>query len=108
MTWDTIEGASPDAKKQKAKAQEQISQMTKAYARCFNTEDGQKVLEDLTRRFLFDNATSLSSQNVAYEAAYHNGEAGVIRMIIHYIQQAERQWAKNPKSERAKQSPSMR
>ena len=91
MTWETIEGASPDAKRQKAKAQEQITELTKAYARCFNTEDGQKVLEDLTRRFLFDNSTALSSQNVAYEAAYHNGEAGVIRMIIHYIQQAERQ-----------------
>jgi len=91
MTWENIDGISPETKKQKAKAQEQIIQLTKAYARCFNTEDGQKVLEDLTRRFLFNNATSLSSQNVAYESAYHNGEAGVIRMIIHYIQQAERQ-----------------
>ena len=90
MSWENIEGQGPEAKKQQAKAQEKINEMTKAYARCFNTEDGQKVLEDLTRRFLFDNATSLSSQNVAYEAAYHNGEAGVIRMIIHYIQQAER------------------
>ena len=90
MTWETIEGASPDAKEQKAKAQEKINEITRAYARTFNTEDGQKVLEDLTRRFLFDNSTSLTSQNVAYEAAYHNGEAGVIRMIIHYIQQAEK------------------
>ena len=61
MTWETIEGASPDAKKQKAKAQDKLNEMTRAYARCFNTEDGQKVLEDLTRRFLFDNATSLST-----------------------------------------------
>ncbi len=90
MSWEDIEGASPDAKKQKAKAQDKLNEMTRAYARSFNTEDGQKVLEDLTRRFLLDNSTSLSSQNVAYEAAYHNGEAGVIRMIIHYIQQAER------------------
>ena len=90
MTWETIEGASPDAKKQQAEAREKQAELSKAYARCFNTDDGQKVLEDLTRRFLFDNSTSLSSQNVAYEAAYHNGEAGVIRMIIHYIQQAER------------------
>jgi hypothetical protein len=90
MTWETIEGASPDAKRQQAEAQEKITEMTKAYHRCFGTEDGQKVLEDLTRRFLFDNSTALSSQNVVYEAAYHKGEAGVIRMIIHYIQQAER------------------
>jgi hypothetical protein len=91
MTWETIEGASPEAKKQRAKAQEQITEIIRAYHRCFATEDGQKVLEDLTRRFLFDNSTSLSSQNVAYESAYHNGEAGVIRLIIHYIQQAERE-----------------
>ena len=90
MTGETIEGESPDAKEQKAKAKEKITEITRAYARTFNTEDGQKVLEDLTRRFLFDNSTALTSQNVAYEAAYHNGEAGVIRMIIHYIQQAER------------------
>ena len=90
MTWETIEGASPEAKKQKAKAQEQINEMTKAYARCFATEDGQKVLEDLTRRFLFDNSTALSSQNVAYEAAYHNGEAGVIRICLLYTSPSPR------------------
>jgi len=90
MSWDDIEGQNPKAKKQQAAAREKQSELTKAYARTFNTEDGQKVLEDLTRRFLLENATPISSQNVAYEAAYHNGEAGVIRMIIHYIQQAER------------------
>ena len=90
MSWENIEGQGPEAKKQQAQAREKQAELAKAYARCFNTDDGQKVLEDLTRRFLLDNATALSSQNVAYEAAYHNGEAGVIRMIIHYIQQAER------------------
>ena len=90
MSWENIEGQGPDAKKQQAEIREKQAELSKAYARCFNTDDGQKVLEDLTRRFLFDNATALSSQNVAYEAAYHNGEAGVIRMIIHYIQHAER------------------
>ena len=90
MSWDDIEGQNPKAQKQQAKAREKQTELTKAYARTFNTEDGQKVLEDLTRRFLIGNATSLNSQNVAYEAAYHNGEAGVIRMIIHYIQQTER------------------
>ena len=70
MTWETIEGASPDAKRQKAKAQEQITELTKAYARCFNTEDGQKVLEDLTRRFLFDNSTALSSQTYSRRRDY--------------------------------------
>ena len=49
-----------------------------------------KVVEDLTRKFLLDNSTDLNAQNVEYEAAYHNGEAGVVRMIVHYIQQAEK------------------
>lgn len=90
MSWENIEGKAPDAKKQQAEARERQAELAKAYSRCFNTDDGQKVLEDMTRRFLLENATALSSQNVQYEAAYHNGEAGVIRMIIHYIQQAER------------------
>ena len=56
MSWDDIEGQSPRAKKQQAAAREKQAEITKAYARAFNTEDGQKVLEDLTRRFLLENA----------------------------------------------------
>ena len=89
MSWDTIEGENPKARKQQEAARERQVELCKAYARCFNTEDGQKVMEDLTRRFLLENSTALESNNVEYEAAYHNGEAGVIRMIIHYIQHAE-------------------
>jgi len=89
MTWETIDGYNPDAKKQQEEFKAKQSELVKAYARTFSTDDGQKVIEDLSRRFLLDNATSLSSANVNYEAAYHNGEAGVIRMILHYIQQAE-------------------
>ena len=80
MTWESIEGSNEGAHKAAAEA----------YSRCFATEDGQKVVEDLTRKFLLDNSTDLGARNVEYEAAYHNGEAGVIRMIVHYIQQAEK------------------
>jgi len=90
MSWEDLEGKSQEAEKQQAVYQERLTEMCRAYSRCFATEDGEKVLQDLTKRFLIENDTPLSSHNVEYEAAYHNGEAGVIRMIIHYIQQAER------------------
>ena len=89
MSWDDINDKSPKAKEQRNAARERQAELVKAYARCFNTDDGQRVIEDLTRRFLIDNSTALEANNVNYEAAYHNGEAGVIRMLIHYIQQAE-------------------
>lgn len=90
MSWESIEGRNEDAHKASAEARERFIELAKAYHRCFSTEDGQKVLEDLTRKFLWDNPTDLESRNVEYEAAYHNGEAGVIRMIVHNIQQAEK------------------
>jgi hypothetical protein len=90
MSWESIEGSNEDAHKASAEARERFSELCKAYSRCFSTEDGQKVVEDLTRKFLLDNSTDLGAKNVEYEAAYHNGEAGVVRMIVHYMQQAEK------------------
>ena len=89
MSWEDVEGRNEDAHKASAEARERYSELAKAYSRCFSTEDGQRVIEDLTRKFLLENSTDLGARNVEYEAAYHNGEAGVIRMIIHYVQQAE-------------------
>lgn len=90
MSWEDLESTSDDIHKASAEARERFTELAKAYSRCFNTEDGVKVIEDLTRKFLFDNSTDLGARNVQYEAAYHNGEAGVIRMIVHYIKQAEK------------------
>ena len=90
MSWEALESTSEDIHKASAEARERFAELAKAYSRCFNTDDGQTVMEDLTRRFLFDNSTDLAAKNVQYEAAYHNGEAGVIRMIVHYIKQAEK------------------
>jgi len=47
------------------------------------------VLADLTQRFIFQNATPFGSQNPNYEAAYHNGESGVVQFLINQVQQAE-------------------
>jgi hypothetical protein len=45
MSWDTIEGENPKAREQQEAARERQAELCKAYARCFNTDDGQKVLK---------------------------------------------------------------
>ena len=92
MSWDEIEKASvnPDAaKKQNAAKRSQAAELAKAYSRCFNSEEGKQVIADLHKRFIYDNDTSFGSINADYEAAYHNGESGVIKFIINQINQAE-------------------
>ena len=92
MTWDKIQQVQLDvetATKDNAKNREEVANLAKAYHRCFNDEDGKRVLADLTARFIYNNDTSFSSTNVNYESAYHNGEAGVVKFLINQIQQAE-------------------
>lgn len=87
MAWSDLDSnKSSEAREQ---ARERQVELAKAYARCFSTEDGQKVIEDLTNKFIFGNETSLSSQNINYESAYHNGESGVVKMIIHQMRMAQ-------------------
>tara|TARA_A200000159_G_C7337275_1_gene345626 strand:+ start:3566 stop:3850 length:285 start_codon:yes stop_codon:yes gene_type:complete len=92
MSWEQIDEASSDdaaSKKANAKQRQAIVDLAKAYHRCLTTDDGKRVLEDLTKRFIYSNDTSFNSPNVNYESAYHNGEAGVIKFIINQIQNAE-------------------
>ena len=89
MSWEGLEVDQEKAKKSKAEIRERQVELGKSYNRCFGTEDGIKVLEDLKRRFLMDNDTPLNAQNVGYEAAYHNGESGVIKYVVHIIKRAE-------------------
>lgn len=89
MSWDALEVDQEKANKTKAEIRERQTELAKAYNRCFSTDDGLKVLEDLSRRFIMDNDTPLSSANINYEAAYHNGESGVIKFIVHLIKRAE-------------------
>lgn len=90
MSWDQLEIDQEKANKKQAEIREKQIALAKAYHRCFSTDDGFKVLEDLTNRFIMDNNTHFSAQNIEYEAAYHNGESGVIKFILHLIKQAER------------------
>jgi len=92
MSWDEIEKASVDSgasSKHNAEKRAQAAELAKAYNRCFGGEEGKRVLSDLTARFIYNNDTSFASDNINYEAAYHNGEAGVIKFVINQIQQAE-------------------
>jgi hypothetical protein len=90
MSWQDLELDQDSAQESRDAIREKQTELAKAYNRCFGTDDGSKVIDDMTKRFLLENNTSLSAQNINYEAAYHNGEAGIMRYIIHQIQQAEK------------------
>jgi hypothetical protein len=90
MSWDQFDVDQESATRSKAQIKEKRIELAKAYHRCFSTEDGFKVVEDLSRRFIMDNDTPLTAQNVNYEAAYHNGESGVVKFIVQLISQAEK------------------
>lgn len=90
MSWDSIDTDSKEAvSKLKEEQRMKALEIAKAYSVCFSTSEGKKVLEDLTSRFIYNNDTSFGSQNINYEAAYHNGESGVIKFVINQIQQAK-------------------
>tara|TARA_B100000780_G_C21011943_1_gene405286 strand:+ start:296 stop:577 length:282 start_codon:yes stop_codon:yes gene_type:complete len=91
MSWSEInQSADSDlAKKQAGIRKQNASDLAKFYHRVFTTDDGQRILSDLTKRFVYENDTSFGSENINYEAAYHNGEAGVIKFLINQMKLAE-------------------
>jgi hypothetical protein len=92
MSWDTINQAitnAEDANVVNAEKRKTAAELAQAYNECFSGDIGKRVLEDMTQRFIFNNYTPLGSANPNYEAAYHNGESGVVKFIINQIQQAK-------------------
>tara|TARA_Y100001938_G_C8090566_1_gene434777 strand:+ start:2370 stop:2654 length:285 start_codon:yes stop_codon:yes gene_type:complete len=92
MTWNDIDNTSlnkDEAQKHNAEKRREAAELAQSYHRLFQTKDGERVLEDLTKRFFWNNDTAFGSPNVNYEAAYHNGEAGVVKFIVNQLQQAE-------------------
>lgn len=84
MSWSEIESSSinkDDIEKRKKEFEAANIELCKKYARVFASEEGKVVYQDLFNRFIMNNQTPLESKNPNYEAAYHNGESGV----IHYI-----------------------
>lgn len=94
MGWSDIDKAGQKTEEVKQKEEQakaaQLS-LAKQYARLFQTDDGQKVFQDLFNKFIMTNHTDLNSKNINYEAAYHNGESGVIHYIQHQITKAQSQ-----------------
>jgi hypothetical protein len=93
MSWDQLEAARVDPEereRQANKQREDMEALTKAYSRCFSTEDGIRVMEDLGKRFIMGNDTPFDAKNIEYQAAYHNGETGAIKFIIEQITRASR------------------
>lgn len=92
MSWDEINASNFNtdaAQKANEAARYKAAELAQAYHRCFGTDDGKRVLADLTQRFIFQNATPFGSPNPNYEAAYHNGESGLVKFLINQVQQAE-------------------
>lgn len=92
MTWDQIDKASVDAEassKRNEEYRQKTLELAKAYSKCFSGADGKRVLEDLSGKFIYGNDTPFSSPNINYEAAYHDGEAGVVKFIINQMQHAQ-------------------
>ena len=90
MSWSDVENvSSKDAKRKQQEFRSNAADLARAYHRGFSGENGQRLIEDLTKRFIFNNDVSFSSNNISYEAAYKNGEAGVVKFIINQVTQAE-------------------
>ena len=89
--WDNKANKIKEAESLKAREREHQKQIdtANAYARCFATDDGMKVIEHLSNEYIFNSTVNLTSINVNYEAAYKNGEAGLVKMIIAQITRAQ-------------------
>ncbi len=92
MSWDDIEKAKSDpaaAKKLNTEALANAAALAKSYHETFTSEQGQKVLQDLTDKYIMGNDTPLNAENITYEAGYHNGESGIVKYLIRQIGRAK-------------------
>ncbi len=88
MSWSDIKKAemsSEEANAQGKERQADAAALAKCYAAVFRTEQGKKVLADLTNRYIMNNDTPLNATNITYEAGYRNGEAGIVKYLIHQM-----------------------
>ena len=87
MSWNKLlDGGNKErAAEAKARTAEERLALEQMFKRCFSTEDGEKVLQHLSQRFIYGNDVPLLSVNIDYTAAYKNGEAGLVKYIIHLL-----------------------
>lgn len=88
MSWSNVDIRKIEDTKENKENKAKAAELAKLYNRCFGTEEGQKVLQDLTSRFIYNNDVSFEAKNVDYEAAYCNGEGSVVKFIINRVSRA--------------------
>lgn len=89
MGWEDIENTGSQADKDNENRKQAIEDRAKLYYRVFKSDDGVKLLAEMTNQFLIHNYTDPAHPNVDYVAAYKNGEAGVIGYILKQLSIAE-------------------
>lgn len=87
MSWEEVNGAADKAGLKEKKMQ--ADALSKQFAVCFSTEPGKAVLSYLVNKFIMESDTQLTATNINYEAAYKNGEAGVIKFILNQVKRAQ-------------------
>lgn len=91
MTWNDIDTTNETREQAEGQAKERQAQeleLCKKFKRVFSSQDGQAVFNHLFQKFVMQNATQLNAPNPNYEAAYHNGESGVIHYITNKMTKA--------------------
>lgn len=94
MSWSELDLTKEKVREQveaRRQAEEAAIELAKKFYRVFNSDDGKVVFQHLYQRFVTDNNTPFSSENINYEAAYHNGEAGLIKYMANQISKATQQ-----------------
>ena len=68
----------------------QLEELKLAYRRTFNTDDGQKVLDDLMKRFSFGATTFVSGD--PHTSAFNEGQRAAVLLITRMLsEEKERQ-----------------
>jgi len=94
MSWSELDLTEEKVREQVEalkQSEEAAFELAKKFYRVFNSDDGKVVFQHLYQRFVTDNHTPFSSENINYEAAYHNGEAGLIKYMANQISKATQQ-----------------
>lgn len=64
-------------------------ELKKMYRRVFDTEDGQKVIEDLKARFWFH--APVHAPGDTHETAYRDGQRSIVLSLIAMLQEDNRE-----------------
>lgn len=86
MPWSELNSKIPE--KQIEEHREKAAKLAQKYARCFGSDDGRAVLDHMVNTFIMSNDTPFETANINYQAAYKNGEAGLVKFILNQIKRA--------------------